>query len=262
MLEFLPTYAVVWLTVLAGLLGLILGSALNCLAQRIATGRKWSGSQRSICESCGHTLSPLELIPLVSWLIQGGKCRHCGGKVPARYPLTEAALALVYISLFLRYGLTLHTVSLLILCSCLFCLSLVDLDTQIIPDRFLLIPAAVRLLELILTAPSAIPVSLLTGLGLGGGILAVSLIMDKVLKKDTMGGGDIKLLALLGCFLPLPQCMLLLILACFLGIALAALCLKVDSETAFPFGPAISAAAWLTLLMGEPLVSWYLGLFA
>ncbi len=261
MFDYLPTYVIVYLTVLVGLLGLVMGSALNCLAQRLASGQKWSGGQRSICESCGHVLSPLELIPLVSWLIQGGKCRHCGARVPARYPLTEAALSVVYISLLLRYGLTLHTASLLILCSCLFCLSLVDLDTQIIPDRFLIIPAVARLGELLLTNPASIPGALIPGLLLGGGVLALSLIMDKVLKKDTMGGGDIKLLALLGCFLPLPQCLLLLILACVLGIVIAAVLMKVDSETAFPFGPAISAAAWLTLLVGDPIVSWYLGLF-
>jgi len=261
MLEFLPTSVVVYLTALFAILGLVMGSALNCLALRLASGKKWSGSERSVCVSCGHVLSPLELIPLVSWLVQKGKCRHCGAAVSIRYPLTEATLAVLYASLFLKYGLTVSLITPVIFVSCLFTLSLVDLDTQIIPDRFLLIPFIARVIELLLTRGLAGLTALIPGLIIGGSVLVLSLIMDKVLKKDTMGGGDIKLLALIGCFLPLTECLLMVMIACVIGIAMASILLKVDSETAFPFGPALSLAAVITLFIGQPVISWYLGLF-
>lgn len=261
MLEFLPAHIVVYLTCLFALLGLVMGSALNCLALRLASGRKWSGKERSECPRCHHVLTPLELIPLLSWLLQRGKCRHCGEKISARYPLTEAALALLYAACFLKYGLSLPLATALVFVSCLFCLSLVDLDTQIIPDRFLVIPLIVRVAELLITRGFSGLTALLPGLILAGSVLVLSLIMDKVLKKDTMGGGDIKLLFVIGTFLPLTQCLLMLVIACILGIVMASILLKVDSETAFPFGPALSIAAVITLFVGDPIITWYLSLF-
>ena len=101
MLSYLPTHIVVYLCALAAVLGLVMGSALNCLAMRIVAGERWSGNSRSACPKCGHTLSALELIPLVSWLIQGGKCRHCKAPISIRYPLTEATLSAVFVAMLL-----------------------------------------------------------------------------------------------------------------------------------------------------------------
>lgn len=262
MLEFFPTSTVILLVILFALLGAVMGSALNCLALRLVSGQKWSGAQRSVCPACHHTLSPLELIPLVSWLVQKGKCRHCGAPISKRYPLTEAILALVFVALLFKFGVTAQLISPMIFCCCLLCLSLVDLDTQIIPDRFLLIPIIARTAELLLTGGlSALLRGAAPGLIIAGGVLVLSLIMDKVLKKDTMGGGDIKLLFVIGLFLPLAQCLLMVMIACVVGIAVASLLMRLDSQTAFPFGPALSIAAVITMLIGDPIVSWYISLF-
>ena len=262
MLETLPTAAVVYLYLLAALAGLVLGSGLNCLSWRIAHGQKWSGSQRSACPVCGHTLAAKDLVPVFSYLALKGRCRYCHTKIAPRYPITEGLLAVCFVTLLARFGLTADTLTAAILCCCLFCLSLVDLETQIIPDRFLVIPAAVRAMQLLGQGGfSTLLQGIMPGLVLGVGVLAVSLLMDKILKKDTMGGGDIKLLAVLGMYFTFPECLFLLIAACVLGISIATICLKLDTETAFPFGPALSLAAWLTLLVGEPLVGWYLSLF-
>ena len=102
---------------------------------------------------------------------------------------------------------------------------------------------------------------LLTGLGFGGIVLVLSLIMDKILRKDTMGGGDIKLLAVFGLFFTVPECFLLLILGCLIGIFMGAILMKVRSDAAFPFGPALSLAAWITLVAGKPFITWYFSLF-
>ena len=85
--------------------------------------------------------------------------------------------------------------------------------------------------------------------------------MDKVLKKDTMGGGDIKLLFVIGMYLTLPECILMVMLACIIGIVMASILMKVDSETAFPFGPALAISAIATMLIGSPIINWYLSLF-
>ena len=135
------------LLALAAVLGLVMGSGMNCLALRIAAGEKWT-SGRSRCPRCGHELSPGELIPLGSWLMQRGKCRHCGEPVSKRYPVTEGAMAALYVSVLLRFGLTWDALSALVLVTCLLCLSLVDLDIQEIPDVLLLVPAVFRLAQL------------------------------------------------------------------------------------------------------------------
>ena len=262
MLNFLPTHIVVILAVLFAVLGAVMGSGLNCLALRLASGQKWSGKERSACPACGHTLGAGELIPLVSWLVQRGKCRHCGAKVSPRYPITEAILAALFVALLFKFDLTLNLITPVIFVCCLFCLSLVDLDIQIIPDRFILIPLMARAIELAVTGGiRGLLLGILPGVIVAGSVLILSLIMDKVLKKDTMGGGDIKLLAVIGCFLSLPECLLMVMIACVVGIVMASVLMKLDSETAFPFGPALSIAAVITMFIGSPIISWYTSLF-
>ena len=258
MFEILPVSIQLYIGALTFFLGSFLGSGLNCLAWRMVRQQKWSHG-RSQCPQCHHTLGILDLIPVFSWLLLRGRCRHCGAKISPRYVITEALLGLGFVSVLLRFGLTADCLSALVLISCLFALSLVDLEIQIIPDRFLAIPAAVRLIQL--AFEGNLLSGLLPGLIFGGGLLILSLIMDKILKKDSMGGGDIKLMAVLGLFFTVPECLLLLVIACVVGIFMAAILMKIDSETAFPFGPALSIAAWLTLLFGSAITGWYLSLF-
>ena len=263
---FASPLAGVYLLVLYAVLGLVMGSALHCLAWRIAHGQRWAAGSRSQCPACGHTLAARDLVPLFSWLFLRGRCRYCGARIPARYPAAEGCLAAVYVSLLLRYGLCAETLLYTVLCSCLFCLSLVDLDTQEIPNRFLAVAACAQLVYLVWrhgftpAALAAVWYSLWHGLVLGGSVLLLSLVLDKVLHKESMGGGDIKLMAVLGLYFDLPCSLLLLIVACVLGILLA-LVLHTARGKAFPFGPALSAAAWLVLLVGAPVTQWYLGLF-
>ena len=257
----LPAPTAVYLLILAALLGLVMGSALHCLAYRMARQQKWTGG-RSACAHCGHALSAMDLVPLLSWLLLRGKCRYCGEKISWRYPAAEALLAVVFVSILWRFGLSFQTVSALIFCACLFALSIVDLEIQIIPDRFLLIPAVVRLLQLIVEGGlTGLWNGIWPGLAIGGSVLILSLVMDKLLHKDTMGGGDIKLLAVLGLFLSFPECLLMVVIACVAGLVIALLLQKAQPDTPFPFGPALALAGWVTLLFGEGIVGWYLGLF-
>lgn len=258
-LSYLDTTALVYLLVLCVILGLCMGSALNCLAWRIANKKSWTKG-KSICPACRHELHTRDLIPLLSYIFSKGKCRYCGEKISPRYPLTELGLAVIFVAVFLRYGFTLYTLDIMVLASCLFTLSLIDLDTMTIPDRFLIIPAVCQLVYAYYYGGFAsVWYALWHGLVLGGAVLLISLFMDKVLKKESMGGGDIKLLFVLGLFLDLPECLLLLVFSCVLGLVMALLLRR--SEKAFPFGPALSAGMLLTLMVGAPIVNWYLGLF-
>lgn len=258
-LSYLDTTALVYLLVLCVILGLCMGSALNCLAWRIANKKSWTKG-KSICPACRHELHTRDLIPLLSYIFSKGKCRYCGENISPRYPLTELGLAVIFVAVFLRYGFTLYTLDIMVLASCLFTLSLIDLDTMTIPDRFLIIPAVCQLVYAYYYGGFAsVWYALWHGLTLGGAVLLISLFMDKVLKKESMGGGDIKLLFVLGLFLDLPECLLLLVFSCVLGLVIALLLRR--SEKAFPFGPALSAGMLLTLMVGAPIVNWYLGLF-
>jgi len=261
MLSYLPLGVKIYIYFLTFIIGLFMGSALNCLAFRISHSQKWS-SGRSKCPSCGHVLSPLDLVPLFSWLFLKGRCRYCGKKISPRYPISELILGTAYAATLWRCGLTLQLAVYIVLVSCLFTLSLVDMETFTIPDRFIVIPAVFRIVQLALEGGmSGVWYGAYHALILGGTVLVLALIMDKLLHKESMGGGDIKLLFMLGLLFDIPCSLLLLLIACIVGIVIAAVIMKMDKQTAFPFGPSISLAAFLTLMFGDQITAWYLSMF-
>ena len=238
--------------------GLVFGSFCNAWAWRIAHHEKITRG-RSHCPNCGHTLGVLDLVPLFSYLFLRGKCRYCKKKISPRYPVTELILGLYFVSVVLVFGFSWETLRLLIMGALLLTLSLVDIDTMIIPDGFmlaLLLTAPLRLL----TDPSSWKSMLIGFFAVSVPLLILVLIMDKVWKKDSMGGGDIKLLAVLGAHFGAASTLLLLILACIFGLIGAKLAKK-RKGTPFPFGPMLSIAAWVTVFLGPPVIRWYLSLF-
>ena len=245
------------------LLGAVFGSFLNCAAWRLSHGESVLRG-RSHCTACGHVLGAGDLVPILSWLFLRGKCHYCGKKIPARYPLTEAVFALLTLLCLLRFDLSWLCLRNWLLLCCLFCLSLTDLECMIIPDVCLVIAAAVWLIFLPLTGlgwPAARN-GLLAGVAFGGGLLGISLLMDRILKRDSLGGGDIKLFAVLGLYLGVVGTLFMTVLACLLGLLFAVLRRgRTGGGEPFPFGPAIAAAGAAMLLWGEPLIHWYLSLF-
>jgi leader peptidase (prepilin peptidase)/N-methyltransferase len=245
-------------------LGCAMGSFLNCAAWRIAHGESFIKG-RSHCTTCGHVLGASELIPVLSWVIQRGRCKVCKQKISLRYPLTELFFGLLTLLCLLRFDLTLLCLRNWILICCLFCLSLVDMEKYIIPDGILIFAAAVWLVF----APFVYDGWMDAGKGLlaaiiyGGGILLVSLALDKILKKDSLGGGDIKLIAVIGLYLGLVAPLFMMILACVTGLLFLVIRNKFvkNSPEQMPFGPFISAAAAVMLLYGDLFLSWYMGFF-
>lgn len=246
---------------LAAVFGAVMGSFLNCAAWRIVHGESFVRG-RSHCPACGHALGVGELIPVLSWAIQRGRCRWCGAKLSARYPLTELGFALVTVLCLLKFDLTALCLRNYVFLCCLFLLTLTDLEDMIIPDGCHVAAVLAWLVALplgLFTGWKDAGVSLLSALAFGGGLLLVSLVMDRALKKDSMGGGDIKLFAVVGLYLGFIGTLLALMVACVLGLAFHALSRRGKGRE-FPFGPSIAAAAAAVLLYGGPLIEWYRGL--
>lgn len=294
-------FITIYFVLIAGILGLALGSFLNCVAYRITQGESFVKG-RSKCTACGHELGAMDLVPVLSWVLLKGRCRYCGEKVSARYPITECVFAVLCIICLLKFDLTVMCGRNLVLLGCLFCLALVDLDSFIIPDGCLIVAVIAWIAGAALDFEEygglhGIGMNILAALIIGGGILAISLIMDKVLERDSLGGGDIKLFAVMGLYLGLIGSMFALILACLLGLLFAAArkgngerddwhgdCDRENKQLEdndivpkratenkddyqeendgkqIPFGPAIAAATCIMLLFGDQAVQWYMGI--
>ena len=256
----LPPLVAAYLLVIAAVSGACAGSFINCAALRHVSGEKISRG-RSHCPKCGHTLGVLDLIPILSWVFLRGKCRYCKAPVSGRYPLTELICAAAYVTAAARFGLSFMTLECIALFSILLAVALIDLDTMEIPNGLVIAGAAVFLVFLFTHDDplDRLIWGAIGGVAFGGGLLILSLIMDKVMGRESMGGGDIKLLAMLGLFTGPAVGLFLIILACFTGLLFALL--SRSKGKAFPFGPAIALAAWPALLAGADIVAWYLSLF-
>lgn len=254
MLDTAPLLAA-YILFIAALLGLVLGSFCNAWAWRLVHGESIVRG-RSHCALCGHPLAPRDLVPLLSWLLLRGRCRYCGAPISPRYPAAELVSALYYLTIVLRFGLTADALRFLILGSLLLTACLVDLDVMELPDSLLLEAALAALLRL----PEGWKSALLGALAVSVPLLLLVLLADRVMGRETMGGGDIKLVAVLGLHFGPLQTLFLLILACLLGLCLGA-AMKKARDAPFPFGPALALAGWLTALFGGPAARWYLSLF-
>ena len=255
----LNSFIFVYCCVLTLLFGAVVGSFLHCAAWRISRGESFVRG-RSRCPVCGAVLAPRDLVPVVSYLVLRGRCRSCHAPIPARYPLSEGFCALMSLVCLLRFDLTVLGLRNWLFLCCLFLLSLTDLDAFLIPDGCLLFAAAVWVLSapfLPLTLRGALSHAA-AGLTYGAAILAVSLLLDRLLGRESLGGGDVKLIALSGLYLGWVAALFAVILSCVLGLLF--LSTRRERAEAFPFGPSIAAATAVMLFFGDGLAAWYLGL--
>ncbi|MCR5545000.1 MAG: prepilin peptidase [Lachnospiraceae bacterium] len=249
----LETWMIVYFAVIALILGMVFGSFLNCAAWRISRKKSFIKG-RSICPVCKHELSAKDLIPVVSYIVSKGKCRYCGTKISIRYPLTEVFFGVISVVMFLQDGLSVLFIRDFIFACCLFCLSLVDLEIFEIPDGCLIISVLAWILSLPFLNVNLTYIlgHIAAGFGFGFGFLILSIVMDRILKKESLGGGDIKLFFVMGLYLGLIGGMFTVMLAAVVGLIFA------KGKEKISFGPFISVATWVVLMFGEPLVQWYL----
>lgn len=252
-------FITIYILAIAALSGAALGSFINCMAWRMVHKESvWKG--RSHCFSCGHTLQAMDLIPVFSYLFLRGRCRYCRERVSLRYMLTEVLLAMVFVTLVWKYDISVLTLRYLVLACILLALSLVDLDSYEIPNGFIIVGIlwwSITIPFLETTVTEQMKMGLMGGIAIGGGMLLFSLLMDKILQKESIGGGDIKLFFMLGLYFGTALSLFNLILSCFVGLILVVLM----RNNKIPFGPAIALASWVTLLWGNDIVTWYLGMF-
>lgn len=239
------------------LIGLVFGSFLNCWAARIVNGTSIVNG-RSVCDSCGHELGALDLIPVLSWLFSKGKCRYCKAKIPFTYPLTEIVCGLGFLGIAYKFGLSLECLKWLFLFCILFVTSLVDIYDGWIPDRFI-IAGIVGFFLFNIKDLNGLKSGLIGGFSIFIALYSLVLIFNKIKKTDSMGGGDLKLFFVLGLYFGLTQTALLMFISCLVGIIFAYATNK--RESTFPFGPSIAIAAYITLMIGEIFINWYFSLF-
>lgn len=248
-----------YILILAFILGTVFGSFINCMAWRIAHGESITGG-RSHCAVCGHVLGPLDLVPVFSYIFLRGRCRYCGKKISPRYLIAEVLMGGIFVCCILKWGLGALAVRYMALSVCLLGLSLVDLETFEIPDRFHVAAIVIFFATLPFTGTpigASLKKALIGAFALFVGMLVLSLIFDKVTGKEGLGGGDLKLFFTAGLYLGAAGGLLCLITSCIIGLVFSA----AKKENRIPFGPSISAAILLTAFFGDPLISWYLSLF-
>jgi len=248
--------------ILIFILGLIVGSFCNVCIYRIPRNESII-FPASYCPKCHTKIKPVDNIPLLSYILLKGRCRNCGSKISIQYPVVELVTGIIYILIFLIYGLTLQSLIYIILSSALIIIAFIDLNEQIVPDVISLPGIAIGLI-LSFFVPYISFINSALGVVSGGGIiLIIGLAGSAIFKKEAMGGGDVKLAAMIGAFLGWRYIIISLFLGFFLG-ALAGIFLilsKIKSrEDTVPFGPFIVLGSMITLLWGENIISWYLGL--
>ncbi|MEW6067414.1 MAG: prepilin peptidase [Nitrospirota bacterium] len=250
--------------IVAFIFGSIIGSFLNVCIYRMPRGQSII-TPSSRCPSCNTPIKPWDNIPILSYLFLRGKCRVCNSKISLRYPFVEFLNALLYVLILLRFGFGCYTPVYFIFCSALIIIIFIDLDFQIIPDRITLPGILIGLIagSLVLPDPffrhsllgykSSI-IGCLTG---GGLFLAIAM-----LSRGGMGGGDIKMMAMVGSLMGwkavISTTFIGSLAGSIVGIFLMAFKGK-GRKTKIPFGPFLALGAFITLFYGQELVYWYLG---
>ncbi|HAJ32596.1 MAG TPA: prepilin peptidase [Candidatus Atribacteria bacterium] len=247
--------------VLIFILGLIVGSFSNVCIYRIPRNESIV-YPASHCLSCHSPIKPVDNIPLLSYILLKGRCRNCKSKISIQYPVVEFLTGFIYLIIYLIYGLSIQTLIYIILSSALIIITFIDLNEKIVPDVISL-PGIVIGFIISFFVPYISFINSALGVVVGGGIiLVIGLIGTAIFKKEAMGGGDVKLAAMIGAFLGWRYIIISLFLGFFLG-ALAGIILilsKIKSrEDVVPFGPFIVIGSLITLLWGENILYWYLG---
>lgn len=251
---------ILYLLFIIALIGLCMGSFLNCLSYRLSN-RESIIKGRSHCPNCNHILGAMELIPVFSYLLQGGKCKSCKVKIPIRYPLAEILTMTIFLSIVMKYSYSLDTFMYLILSSIILVAVFTDIETMTIPDSVHVFALINWLIFAVLRDEPMVIIQngLIGGVGFLIGMLLLVKLADKIMKRETMGGADIKLLAVTGFYFGLLGNMLLLMISCFVGILFAFFTGRFNKE--FPFGPSIGIAIWFSILYGDNILIWYMGFF-
>lgn len=256
--------------------GAVIGSFVNVVIARVPKGQSIV-SPGSRCPRCGHSIAWFDNIPIVSWVLLRARCRRCGLGISARYPLVELLTGLLAVAIFRREGATVAALGYFAFAATLLALSYIDLDTWLLPHQITWPLIALGLLSPLWNSASTFVAA---GVGAAAGFAvfaAVALFGEKLLKRETMGWGDVWLLAAIGAWLGWPALLPVVLLSAIQGAVVGSILLAVRREPertapvepvapssdddwvppkhAVPYGPFLALAAMEYLFFGDELVS-------
>ncbi|MBI2902036.1 MAG: prepilin peptidase [Candidatus Methylomirabilis oxyfera] len=240
-------------------LGLIVGSFLNVCIHRLPKGESVvrPGSR---CASCGLSIRWYDNIPVLGFLLLGGRCRGCGGRISWRYPTVEVLTGLLFLATVLRFGLDARSIFLLIFLCGLVVVTFIDLDHEIIPHAVTLPGIPLGLIASLITrdpSPRDAAAGTLVGAGL---VYLIAVYAEAAFQRESMGGGDINLMAMIGAFLGWRQVFVSFFLAVAVGACLSLLLIAtgvLSRKDRIPFGPFLALGAVVALFGGDGLIDWY-----
>lgn len=247
----------------AGIFGLVVGSFLNVVIWRVPR-RESIVSPPSACPGCGKRIGARDNIPVISWMVLKGRCRQCGVRISARYPIVELAGGVLFAGAGLRFGWHPETVAYCVFLAALVVLSGIDLDHRVLPSRVIYpsgLVVAVLLLWASIVGSSWRPmVDAVTGCGLGFGLL----LLIHLVQPRGMGFGDVRLAGLIGLgvgWLGLAHVAVALFAGFLLGALLGGVLMmtgRAGRRTAIPFGPFLAGGAVIAVFWGSPIVRLWL----
>ena len=236
-------------------MGTILGSFFNVVGLSVPMKQSFT-TRRSACPNCGKTLSAFELIPVLSYLIQGGKCRGCKARISPLYPIIELLTGILFVTAPLILGWQTELIVAWTLISLFIIITVSDLKYMLIPDKILIVFAGIFLLERIF-----IPLTPWWDSFLGAAIGFILLLLIAIISKGGMGGGDIKLFALIGFVVGTKVMLLSFFLATLYGalFGIIGLLFKIVKRgKPIPFGPFIAFGTLTAYYFHETIIQYYL----
>ena len=242
--------------VVAGLFGLVIGSFLNVCIVRLPAEQSVV-SPPSRCPRCGRPVQWMENIPVFSWLLLGGRCRGCKEPISILYPLVELTVGLLWTAAALHYGLNLQGLTAALFGTLLLGIALTDAREYIIPNEF---TWGGLIIGLILSAAGGLHALLLALLGAAVGfaiLWLVGLVGKLAFKEEAMGGGDIKMMAMVGAFLGWQGVLLTIFLGAVFGTAIFLPLALVGKKKLVPFGVFLAVGAAVTFVLGPAIIEWY-----
>jgi leader peptidase (prepilin peptidase)/N-methyltransferase len=218
---------------------------------------------RSRCGNCGHKITALENVPIISYLILGGKCRSCKSRISPQYPLVELFTALISVMIGWHFGVSLQALAALLLSWCLIAASGIDIGHKLLPDSITLpllwLGVLLSLFDIFVSLENSV-IGVMVGYM---SLWTVFMLFKLVTGKEGMGYGDFKLLAMLGAWLGWQPLFVVILTSSLVGAVVGIsmiLIKKTGRNTQIPFGPYLAAAGWMTLLWGDQLMFFYTNL--
>ncbi|MDD3241523.1 MAG: prepilin peptidase [Bacilli bacterium] len=244
--------------IIAFIMGTIFGSFYNVVGYRLSTGGSLTNPKKSYCPKCKKELKWYELFPIISYLIQGGKCRKCHKKISFFYPFTEAVTGLLFMVSYYSFGISLDLIIALSICSFLMIVIVSDVNYLIIPDEvtifFSILIIIVKFIDLGFKGGM---------LAIGSGLLLLTvmylimLLGNFMFKKESMGGGDIKLMFVVGLVLHPVVGLFVIFLSSLIALPVSAVIYIVNKNNVIPFGPFILISLVLLFMLKVDINSIY-----